>query len=127
MVAMGSAKPGVGLKRGARARLAIYGMAVGELCRAAKWAHLADDTIPVPPRVYCVDERTWTRGVPKAKRQRRIMAEFPQYAALIAARDCGGDVSDAIGIALWWFGHEAVMMKIGDARRPSGARSIQSQ
>ena len=82
--------------------MAVYGMAVGAL-----WATLKSEMGLKPgPRgpiiIDTVDERTWTKGVPKRTRQRRIGFAFPAYANVMAV-DSGGDVADAIGLCLWWW------------------------
>lgn len=98
-----SGRPGAGSKAGAQGRLAIYGMAVGELRRAAK--ELVDWHARAPrgePGVVSVNEREWTRGRTKVQRQALIAQQFKAYAQHVA-RDRGGDVADAIGIGQWWF------------------------
>lgn len=52
-----------------------------------------------------VDERAWTKGVPKAKRAAVTRLEFAHIQRLDAALagDKGGDVVDAIGIAVYWW------------------------
>jgi len=78
------------------AGLAVYGCGVGSAAAfAVLWSRRR------PCEVVPVLENTWTRGVPKAERQRGIAAEYPAYAAQMAD-DPGGDVSDAIGLCDWW-------------------------
>lgn len=81
--------------RGSGAGLGVYGMGVG----AALWAA---QTVLGPERVVPIEENGWTRGVPKLKRQAAIRAQFPEYERKYGKRgDAGGDVSDAIGLAMW--------------------------
>lgn len=103
-----SGKPGTGLKRGAGAHLAVYGVAVGELRRAAKvWSEntyaKAFDLVKRQTAIISVTERAWTRGTPKRVRQRRTALLHPRYAAVLA-KDSGGDVADAIGLGEWYLG-----------------------
>jgi len=98
----------VGAKHGGGgAGLTTYGFAVGavwQACRnATVWAN-----------VHTVDESTWTRRVPKKKRQLLIAAQFPQYGAVVDI-DKGGDVSDAIGIGLWWLTEEKLTWAVSTA------------
>lgn len=74
---------GVGQRRNAGARLGVYGMAVGAMYQAVR-------SVP------------GLQGVPKRQRQQDIAMMFPAYAEQIDA-DGGADVSDAIGISLWWW------------------------
>lgn len=84
--------------RGSGAGLGVYGMGVG----AALWAAQA---VLGPERVVPVEENVWTKGVPKLNRQIAIRAQFPDYERQYGKRgDAGGDVSDAIGLAVWLAG-----------------------
>jgi hypothetical protein len=65
--------------------------------RAARDLVGTDNVVPV--------NEDWTGGVTKEKRARLIAMEFPRYAAAMGL-DSGGDVADAIGIALWWMGQQ---------------------
>lgn len=78
--------------RGGGAGLAVYGMAVGAILVEAE--HVCDN-------VLAVTENVWTEGVRKMQRRREIAVMFPAYSAIVK-RDPGGDVSDAIGLCLWW-------------------------
>jgi hypothetical protein len=99
LIEVPSGKPGGGLRRGAGARLTIYGMAVGELRRAAKeW--IAE---PAKYAVLSITEREWTLGRSKRRRQAEVALAFPRYRSRLTS-DSGGDVSDAIGLCLWGFG-----------------------
>lgn len=92
-----SGRPGTGSRRGARATLGVYGMAVGAMV-CELW-HLLGRA-----RVTEVDEQTWTHCLPKEQRRRSIAMQFPHYAKeVFAGKDRGGDVSDAIGLGLWYF------------------------
>lgn len=93
-----SGQAGRGSRAGAGPHLAVYGMAVGAI-----WAELVHR---MPEDCVCTTtEREWTRGVTKAKRRRQIGYAFPAYRDAAAA-DSGGDVADAIGLGVWWFGQK---------------------
>ena len=83
-------------RRGKQAQgMGVYGMGVGAMWREA--CHC------VPPQdVHAVIENDWTGGKSKASRQQRVAAQFPAYRQNMKC-DPGGDVSDAIGLGLWWF------------------------
>jgi len=85
---------GVGQRRNAGARLGVYGMAVGAMYQAVR-------SVPGLQAEW-VNEDVWPQGVPKRQRQQDIAMMFPAYAEQIDA-DGGADVSDAIGISLWWW------------------------
>ena len=78
---------------GIGAGLTTYGMAVGAtivaVCASCKGGAYS---------VICMDE-SWTRGIPKFRRQTQIAALYPGYAG--GPLDPGGDMSDAIGLALY--------------------------
>lgn len=95
IVEVPSGKVGSGERRGAGSRLCVYGLAVG-----AMWQTCVN--APGVPIVDVVDERTWTKSVAKPERQKRIAVEFPRYREVMD-KDGGMDVSDAIGIGLYWF------------------------
>jgi len=109
VVEIPSGKAGTGSKRGAKASLAVYGLAAGVIYAAATcFAH------EVSAYAIPVDERTWTklpriksqRGDPKAGRQFYLQAVYPgQYDP---DKDRGCDAGDAILIARWWFLHLAI-------------------
>jgi len=91
-----SGKVGGGQRRGASASaMAVYGMAAGMML-ATCLEHCGDHTFPV-------NEREWTGRVPKNRRNRLIAAQFPAYREQLN-KDRGGDVGDAIGLALWAYG-----------------------
>ena len=91
--------PGTGSKAGATGRLAIYGMAVGEIRRVCNdWTN-SDGT---KPEIHSVDERTWTKGRSKAKRQRQLSILYPKHTAALVENDRGGDAFDAIGVGAYW-------------------------
>lgn len=94
VVEVPSDRQGTGSRAGATGRLAIYGVAVGELRRTAKCSVFVS-------QVHSVTEREWTRGRSKARRQAGIAALFPNYRRIMA-KDRGADVADAIGLGLWW-------------------------
>lgn len=90
-----SGKVGGGQRRGASASaMAIYGMAVGMVFATCLGLRL---------RVKAVNEREWTRRMPKVRRNQLIAAQFPAYREQLN-KDSGGDVGDAIGLALWAYG-----------------------
>lgn len=86
--------------RGGGAGLAVYGMAVGLILGAALYGQVC---CPKHWGTHWVYENEWTQGRPKDARRERLRIEYPQYAAAFAA-DSGGDLADAIGLGLWWFG-----------------------
>lgn len=49
--------------------------------------------------VRCVGVNKWTRGIPKKDRALKVSMRFPQYKL---EDDKGMDMSDAIGLGLWW-------------------------
>ena len=85
----------VGKRHGGRgAGLPTYGTAVGALgCDARRWCQRTER------HFIRVDENDWTDGVKKKNRQAVISAMFPQYDP---SMDGGGDVSDAIGLMVWY-------------------------
>lgn len=89
--------------RGGGSGLTVYGMAVGAIWYACELA--------APGDVTAVTETRWTRGETKSVRRQWIAAQFPEYAEM-AARDTGGDVSDAIGLALWWFQNQTAQEQL---------------
>ena len=94
--------PGTGSQAGATGRLAIYGMAVGEIRRVCKdWVN----SNGTKPTIHSVDERMWTKGKSKAKRQRAIMLAYPQTRNMIGT-DRGGDAFDAVGLGSWWMANK---------------------
>lgn len=83
--------------------LAVYGMAVGIIAYAVRMAIGWRNMTAVP-----ADEWTPPR-TSKKRRQVMIAAEFPQYREIMeAGKDPGGDVADAIGLCLWWFGQQQI-------------------
>lgn len=84
--------------KGGGAGLSIYGGAAGYIiCEA-------DRAMPAAA-IFTPLENDWTNGVEKEKRQDFIAALYPAYAAHMA-KDGGGDVADAIGLARWWIATE---------------------
>lgn len=94
--------------KGGGAGLAIYGMAI--------WAVLAKCRECLDAKaVYAVEENTWTRRVPKARRAAGIAYTYPSYAKVVAGdagrfQDAGGDVADAVGLGRWWLVANGVNM-----------------
>jgi hypothetical protein len=80
------------MRRGGGAGIDIYGKAVGFY-----WA-----TVAKVAKVEMISSRVWTRGRPKGDRQDLISMQFSGE-GYVADDDPGGDTSDAIGMALWWF------------------------
>lgn len=82
---------------------ATYGMAVGMVLRDLR--HMGID-----PQTTRADE--WTNGVPKQVRHVWI-AEKYRVQGYDMAKDAGGDVSDAIGLADWWWTRNLVASHAG--------------
>ncbi len=87
--------------KGKGAGLAIYGAAVGAL-----WQTVVAWADGRATAVRCINENTWTNGVPKQARIVWLSQSFAEYAP---EKDPGGDVGDAIGLALWWLKERAVV------------------
>lgn len=86
---------------GTGAGLATYGVAVGAFWT---WLQLMESTLNFEShRVY---ENEWTGGVPKIKRHKLILAEFPEHAKAIGKRH---DITDAIGLGLWFLAHRRML------------------
>lgn len=82
--------------RGLGAGLAVYGCGVGAIATEAEhWIELNDPAA----EVIAILENDWTRGVPKEQRQLAIAQMFSEYRT---GQDPGGDIADAIGLAVWW-------------------------
>ena len=75
--------------------LAVYGFAVGVM-----WWECYSFT----EETHAINAEEWTGKVPKRRRQQNIRMVFPHR--YIPALDKGGDIADAIGMALWWFGQQ---------------------
>lgn len=74
--------------------LAIYGVALGSLWQTAVgWAQ------GLGIEVIRILENTWTRGIPKVERSARVRMLYPSYNP---AADPGGDLADAVGIAVFY-------------------------
>jgi len=81
---------------GQGAGLAVYGAGVGAIAAEAdNWSQQRQPLVPV----IAVLENDWTRGVPKEVRQKVIEQKYPQYKS---GMDLGGDIADAIGLAVFW-------------------------
>jgi len=79
--------------QGRGAGLAVYGGGMGYATATAdSWA--ADGC-----QVVGILENDWTRGVKKETRQLAVASMFDDYRA---SQDPGGDMADAIGMAVWW-------------------------
>jgi len=79
---------------GRGAGLAVYGCGVGAIATEAEhWAEAND------AEVEAILENDWTRGVPKNTRQIAIANLYQEYRI---GNDPGGDIADAIGMAVWW-------------------------
>jgi hypothetical protein len=95
----------VGLRRhgGQGAGLAVYGAGVGWLgCTAWHWALSRPRCELIP-----ILENTWTRGVPKEARQEAMRSLVVEYGGVA---DPGGDIADALGLALWWLKEESLRL-----------------
>lgn len=85
---------------GGGAGLAIHGAATGALWREIiAWIRNQPLEKQIGTNVILVEENNWTRQVPKVDRIAAIAAKYPVYKQ---AEDSGGDIADAIGLALWW-------------------------
>jgi hypothetical protein len=93
-----------GRHHGRGAGLAVYGTGVGAIARqAVVWARSGGGCDVVP-----ILDTVWTRGIPKVERQRAIACEVPEYAPHMG-EDPGGDMSDAIGLCLWWLAERSLL------------------
>ena len=86
--------------------LAVYGMAIGEIRRTVITMIGAQNVTAIP-------ENEWTKGVPKRERMRLVAMAFSQYKP---ADDPGGDIADAIWLAMYWFGQRRRAELVGDDR-----------
>ncbi len=77
---------------GGGGKLAIYGCAVGYLLRELY--------LDLDRHIVTVTSDEWIRGKPKKQRQAEIAMLYPD--SYDPEADPGGDVSDAIGLCLWW-------------------------
>lgn len=94
VIEMPGKRPPRGLRMQARVGQANYGVLCGFLFRALR----PDILTPIP-----ADE--WTT-ISKARRVTQVAALFPQYREQMG-KDKGGDVADAIALALWWYEQQA--------------------
>jgi hypothetical protein len=115
----------VGTKRhrGGGAGLSVYGCGVGYIVATAD-AYCEFDAIA---EVVTITETDWTRGVRKPERQAAVISLLPQYDASL---DPGGDLADAIGLAVWWFRGQAIaeavtVNVINNGRKPPEGKVIQ--
>ena len=92
LVEIPSGKAGTGSKKGAKSSLAVYGLAAG-----AVWACLRS----AGAKVVAITERQWTPGSSKAGRGLTHEALYP--GRYMTSVDAGLDLSDAIGMARWYF------------------------
>lgn len=90
---------------GGGAGLATYGMAVG-----AVWQACMRAAELVGAKLDMVPENMWTGGISKSQRQASLRLECEAYAA-VQGGDCGADVADAIGLAMWWMTNRAMIKK----------------
>lgn len=89
------------------AGLAVYGCGVGAIATECEhYGESRGDCEVVP-----VLENDWTRGVPKRDRQYAVATEYRAY---LIADDPGGDVADAIGLALWWLKRKSLFSWKGE-------------
>lgn len=84
--------------KGGGAGLTIYGFAAGAVHRACveyvRWRSGV--------RTWTVNEQTWTHGVRKEARAKKMCMVFRSYRAC-RPKDRGYDVADALGLADWWW------------------------
>jgi len=93
---------------GKRSGMAVWAGAAWALWMAAvDWAEQVErertdlpDGRP-PCRIKPVNNTTWATGSTKELRKAHVRAAYPQYDP---ADDAGGDVADAVSLALWWDG-----------------------
>jgi len=100
----------VGKKRhhGGGAGLAVHGAATGALYReCVAWLRWQPPQNQLETKVQVVRENVWTRQVPKADRQAAIAQMFPAYSI---KEDPGGDIADAIGLAIWYQREQTVRL-----------------
>jgi len=100
----------VGKKRhgGGGAGLAIHGAATGALWREVlAWRRALPAEQQLAVKVELTLENVWTRGVPKKKRIDAVNVAFPQYDP---EKDRGGDIGDAIGLAIWYQREQTVRL-----------------
>lgn len=98
--------------RGGGSGLATYGTAVGALW---SWATIARKPLA---NVHVVYENEWTGGLPKRNyngkypinRHDQIVAEFK------LPRETPDDITDAIGLGMWWFDHRKLLKEAGMAK-----------
>ncbi|MBL4701594.1 MAG: hypothetical protein JKX85_10095 [Phycisphaeraceae bacterium] len=86
-------------QRKATSGQAIYGVAVGMVLNELQRRGIA---------VHRTRADEWTNRVPKLSRQRWIAQRYRGHGYAIKD-DKGGDVSDAIGLADWWWARQGVM------------------
>lgn len=92
--------------------LSVYGMAVGVQYRVC-----AEAAGRCGSRIRAVYENTWTRGIPKLTRRRKLALAYPALREQFEA-DTGGDMADAIGIGLWCLDrHASERLLFGEGRR----------
>jgi Holliday junction resolvasome RuvABC endonuclease subunit len=92
---------------GGGAGLATYGMAVGAVWQACmRAAELIGSELNMVP------ENMWTGGISKSQRKTSLVLECEAYAS-VRGGDCGADVADAIGLAVWWMTNRAIARAAG--------------
>ena len=91
-------KVGKRRNKGRGAGLPVYGTGVGWAGATCFWWKLHS---PDRSTIQIIDilENDWTGGVKKRERQLAVIQEYPHYPPDL---DPGGDLSDAIGMAVWW-------------------------
>jgi len=105
-----SGRIGTGFRRGAKARLSVYGLGAGGL-----WGVCWSAVRVSGHRIALVEttEREWTCGRSRAVRAQHASAAFPHIAPKLRGQDPGGDIADAIGIGLWWFNQQRLRSRVG--------------
>jgi Holliday junction resolvasome RuvABC endonuclease subunit len=94
--------------RGSGQGLGVHGAAKGALWREAiAWRRSLPAEQQIGVKVIVVRENDWTNGVPKLNRQAAIAVLFPQYRV---EQDSGGDIADAIGLAVWYLKEQLVRL-----------------
>lgn len=100
----------IGRKRhhGGGAGLGVHGAATGSIWReVVAWLRWQLPKNQLDANIVLIRENDWTRQVPKADRIDAIASAYPEY---IAADDKGGDISDAIGLNIFYQRERAVRL-----------------
>jgi len=103
-----SGKVGRKRHRGQGAGLAIYGISVGSLWQVVlAWRRALPAKQQLEVKVELILENLWCRQIPKSERIATVAATFPEYNA---SQDPGGDIADALGLAVWYLRERVVKL-----------------